>query len=644
MNRQDRVGGTQLPAAVDHLLRAALDFRVAALHGIEIEVRGVRSGRHRRRGPAAQSDQHARPAEVDQQRSFGNRILRGVLRADVAEAAGDHDRLVIAAHLARDFLLERAEITQQVRAPEFVVERRSPDGPFEHDVERGRDAAGLAVMALPRLRQRRQAKVRHGESGEAGFRLRAPPRRAFVANFAARSRRRAGKRRNGGRVIVRLDLHQDVRGLRLRRIAAIRTRIEPAHGGAFHDRRVVRVRDDRSLRARRVRVANHREEAALLLDPVDDPARVEDLVPAVLGVRLGEHHQLDVGRIASHPAEARGEIIDLVRRQREPQGGIRPLDRRGTLGEQRNRGERPGREMRKQRLRVREAWQHDFGHPVVQQRQQRVAFRRGKGRPAARGHLKAHAAFDAHDRGKTAVVRDVGRLRRPRGNGPGTRDDDEELATVDGRGIAGTISEQTLERRLLGGRELARDFDEVPVIGHDGNHGVVRSGRRERGTELGDAERRQRVAPAQREEVRHARHEGRKSGLYAGESRRMPYLPLARAGARGPSSYNGRHGPSADIPDRRIAPRGSRGPRAAADGARRARGRRRRRRHDRRARWIRARAGGARQQRRRCIRRRAPTARAVLRRGRHLSRRRRAAAGRRGQRPSRLCRARAERP
>jgi hypothetical protein len=93
--------------------------------------------------------------------------------------------------------------------------------------------------------------------------------------------------------------------------------------------------------------------------------------------------------------------------------------------------------MRKQRLCVREAWQHDFGHPVVQQRKQRITLRRGKGRPAAGGHLKANAAFDAHDRSKTTVVRDVGRLRRPRGNGPGTRDNDEEFATVDDRGIAG---------------------------------------------------------------------------------------------------------------------------------------------------------------------------------------------------------------
>jgi hypothetical protein len=58
----------ELPAAVDDLLRAALDLRVAALHRGEIEVGGVGAGGHRRGRAAAQADQHARAAELDQQR------------------------------------------------------------------------------------------------------------------------------------------------------------------------------------------------------------------------------------------------------------------------------------------------------------------------------------------------------------------------------------------------------------------------------------------------------------------------------------------------------------------------------------------------------------------------------------------------
>jgi hypothetical protein len=57
-----------------------------------------------------------------------------------------------------------------------------------------------------------------------------------------------------------------------------------------------------------MRVTDHREQAPFLRDAVDHPIRVEDLVPAVLGVRLREHHQFDVGRIAAEAAEIVREV------------------------------------------------------------------------------------------------------------------------------------------------------------------------------------------------------------------------------------------------------------------------------------------------------------------------------------------------
>ena len=153
VDRQDRIARAELPAAVDHLLRAALDLGVAALHRIEIEVGGVRAGRHRRRGAAAHADQHARAAELHEQRAVGERLLVRVVRADVADAAGDHDRLVVAAHLAGDLLLERAEVAGEVRPAELVVERGGADRAFEHDDERRRDAVRLAGVRFPRLRR-----------------------------------------------------------------------------------------------------------------------------------------------------------------------------------------------------------------------------------------------------------------------------------------------------------------------------------------------------------------------------------------------------------------------------------------------------------------------------------------------------------
>ncbi len=134
VDRQDRIALAHLPAAVDHFLRAALHLRVAALHRIEVEVLGVRAGVHARCRAAAQADQHAGAAEMHHQRTGRQVVLVRVDRRDVADAAGKHDRLVVAAHLAADLLLEGAEITRQVRAAEFVVERRRADRPVEHDL------------------------------------------------------------------------------------------------------------------------------------------------------------------------------------------------------------------------------------------------------------------------------------------------------------------------------------------------------------------------------------------------------------------------------------------------------------------------------------------------------------------------------
>ncbi len=50
----------------------------------------------------------------------------------------------------------------------------------------------------------------------------------------------------------------------------------------------------------------------VLLLAVDGPRGVEDLVAAVLGVGLGKHHQLDVGRVATQPGEDGHQVIDFV--------------------------------------------------------------------------------------------------------------------------------------------------------------------------------------------------------------------------------------------------------------------------------------------------------------------------------------------
>ena len=62
----NRVFVAKLPAAVDHFLRAAFDFGVAALYGVEVQRGVVRAGIHRRSRAAAQADKHAWAAQLNQ--------------------------------------------------------------------------------------------------------------------------------------------------------------------------------------------------------------------------------------------------------------------------------------------------------------------------------------------------------------------------------------------------------------------------------------------------------------------------------------------------------------------------------------------------------------------------------------------------
>ncbi|AJX21855.1 hypothetical protein BG17_3587 [Burkholderia pseudomallei MSHR491] len=498
VNAENRVVLAELPAAVDHFLRAPLDFRVAALDRIEVELGGVRAGGHRARRAAAHADAHARAADLDEQRAGRHVVLVRVRVRDVADAARDHDRLVIAAHLAADVLLVHAEVAAQVRAPEFVVERGAAERAVDHDRQRRRDPVRAAVRrarllrvargrrlrgvarVFPRFARARQIQVRHREARQARLRPRAAARRAFVANLAARARRRAGERRDRARVIVRLHLHQRMRELgmpaiplaRLARLARA-AREPPLRVRAAHDRRVVRIRDDRALRAHLLRIADHREQRHVLRLPVDRPLRVEDLVAAVFAVRLREHHQLDVGRVALELDERVDEVVDLVVGEREAEFGVRALERGSAFGEHVDRRERLGRQLVEQVPRVLARRDDAFRHPVVQRgrdRRARVGGERLLRADAQDARLQRHRELDAaldpaHAR-QAAVPRDVGRLARPRRDGAEARQHDEGLGRALLRGgleRRAVMHQRADARFVVGGERLVR-VDEMQIL------------------------------------------------------------------------------------------------------------------------------------------------------------------------------------
>src|SRR5262249_55879934 len=125
--------------------------------------------------------------------------------------------LVIAAHTARDIalyvLLEGPEVTTDRRPAELVVERGRADRPVDHDVERGGNPLGLAEIGLPGPLVTGYAQVGDGESRQPRFGLRAAARGALIPDLSAGAGRGARERRDGGGMIVGLDLHQDVDGL-----------------------------------------------------------------------------------------------------------------------------------------------------------------------------------------------------------------------------------------------------------------------------------------------------------------------------------------------------------------------------------------------------------------------------------------------
>ena len=226
VNRQDGVTSPQRPAAIDDFLRSTLHFRIPALNRIEIELLGVGSSPQAGSRATAKADSHARPTQLDQQSTRWKIVLADLLVEDVADAARDHDRLVIAISTATDVLLVAAKIANQIWPPELVVERRRPDRTFDHDrkcigdarrkpkVVFGacctRDDVDIALPGVPHLGN---TQVRHRESAQARLRLGTASSRPLITNLAAGPGGCTWKWRNRGRVIVSLDLEYRVRQL-----------------------------------------------------------------------------------------------------------------------------------------------------------------------------------------------------------------------------------------------------------------------------------------------------------------------------------------------------------------------------------------------------------------------------------------------
>src|SRR5690606_12560575 len=192
---------------------------------------------------------------------------------------------------------------------------------------------------------------------------------AFVTDFAAGTGRRTGVRGNGGRVVVGFDLHQDVHVfLMVGVVAAIRIREETTGFVAHNHRGIVFISRQDVVVVALVGVLDHLEQGLVLFFAVDGPAGVEDLVAAVLGVGLREHHQFHIGRVTTQRAVVVQQVIDSVVGQRQTQCFVGSHQRLAATGQNSHSAQRRRFGVGEQTRSAGTVFQHGFHHTVVQYR------------------------------------------------------------------------------------------------------------------------------------------------------------------------------------------------------------------------------------------------------------------------------------
>ena len=309
----------------------------------------------------------------------------------------------------------------------------------------------------------------HGKPGQPDLRRRTPSGRAFVPNLPARTGRRARERGNRGRMVVRFDLHDQVRGFNLLAVmAGIHAGHPPRGTMPFHHRCVVRVGGQHAVGRVGVGVPDHREQGLRRRPAVDQPVGVEHLVPAVFGVRLREHHQFHVRGVAAHGGELLREIVDLAVGQRQPKRPVAVHQRLCTLAQHIHRGQRFRAAAGEQRGLPGRVGYHGLGHAVMEQRQQSLGFRviQVPAQPKTVGSapfqpLQRQAADPGYFRG----------LGSPRRDGSDSRNH-HQLEVARRRFRRHAVGEQRIQHGPFPVRERARAEREVKETDRHARNGI----------------------------------------------------------------------------------------------------------------------------------------------------------------------------
>ena len=210
----------------------------------------------------------------------------------------------------------------------------------------------------------------------------------------------------------------------------------------------------------RVGVADHVEQAHVLILAVDGPAAVEYLVPAVLRVCLGEHHELDVVRIAAEGEKMLEQVVDLVVAESEPHVAVGLLEPFTALGNHVDAAKRARRGMVEQHMHVLDAGKNRLGHAIVHAWRQHATQQAVGIGAGLQVHRPAHPALDARHLGEPAIVQNVRGLAGPWRNRSGARCDDECAMRGAGGHVRACV-EQRAQEILLRRRKCVVVLDEV---------------------------------------------------------------------------------------------------------------------------------------------------------------------------------------
>ena len=455
MDEDDGVLIPQLPAAVDHLLAAALHLGVVALHRGKVEIFGRLAGSHGGGCAAAQADVHGRAAQHYQGGPDRDLPFLNVFAADVANAASQHDGLVVATHLdavvAWHLLFEGAEVAENSRTTELIVKGGAAQRPLLHDVKGADDTARFAEILLPGLLETGNAQVGDSKAHQTGLGLGPATGCALVTDLAAGASGCPREGRDGSRVVVGLHLHQDVDALLM--ILVLTTggaREEATTLAAFHHSGVVFIGREDMIRRLLEGVLDHLEQRLGLLLAVYGPVGVEDLVTTVLGVCLGKHVELDVVGVATQAGEVLHQIVDFVIGQRQTQRHVGRGQGTAATGQHIHLGEGARLLVSKQGARSVHVGKHHFHHPIMQHGGNGAALGGAQLTLSLDGQVIGNTTLQPLDLIQAAVVSDVGCFGRPGGDSAGAGGNEKQLTAGGVFGDGRAVAQELAQCRSLG--------------------------------------------------------------------------------------------------------------------------------------------------------------------------------------------------